>query len=34
VADRPEILYQEADHVVKSVGDVIPIVRDLLASQT
>jgi Cu+-exporting ATPase len=32
-ADRPEILYQAADNVVKSVGDVIPIVRDLLASQ-
>ena len=33
VADRPEVLYQAADHVVKSVLDVLPIVRDLLASQ-
>ncbi len=32
-ADRPEILYQAADHVVKSVGEVIPIVKDLLAGQ-
>lgn len=32
-ADRPEELYQAADHVVKNVGDVIPIVRDLLATQ-
>ena len=29
--DRPEALYKEADHVVKSVSEVIPIVKELLA---
>jgi soluble P-type ATPase len=28
--DRPEELYKEADHVVKNVSEVIPIVADLL----
>ena len=28
--DRPEALYKEADHVVKSVSEVIPIVQELL----
>jgi soluble P-type ATPase len=28
--DRPEDLYKEADHVVKNVSEVIPIVADLL----
>jgi len=28
--DRPEELYKEADHVVKNVGDVVPIVATLL----
>ena len=31
--DRPEELYKEADYVVKSVGDVVTIVRDLIASR-
>ena len=30
--DRPEELYKAADHVVKNVGEVIPIVQDLLAA--
>jgi Cu+-exporting ATPase len=30
--DRPEALYKEADHVVKSVSEVIPIVQELLKS--
>ncbi|HWR73366.1 MAG TPA: HAD family hydrolase, partial [Nitrospirota bacterium] len=28
--DRPEDLYKEADHVVKSVGEVVTIVEDLI----
>jgi Cu+-exporting ATPase len=31
--DRPEDLYKEADYVVKSVGDVVTIVQDLIASR-
>lgn len=31
--DRPEELYKEADYVVKNVGDVVTIVRNLSASQ-
>jgi soluble P-type ATPase len=30
--DRPEALYKEADHVVKSVSGVIPIVKKLLSA--
>jgi len=30
--DRPEALYREADYVVKRVGEVIPIVKELLAA--
>jgi Cu+-exporting ATPase len=29
--DRPEALYKEADHIVKNVSEVIPIVQGLLA---
>jgi soluble P-type ATPase len=32
-ADRPEDLYKEADYVVKSVGEVVTIVQDLIASR-
>ena len=32
-ADRPEILYKAADHIVKSVGEVLPIVLDLLGGR-
>jgi Cu+-exporting ATPase len=32
-ADRPEDLYKEADYVVKSVGDVVTIVQDLIAGE-
>lgn len=32
--DRPEDLFREADHVIESVGEVIPIVRDLVAPTT
>lgn len=31
--DRPEDLYKEADYVVKSVGEVVTIVQDLIASR-
>ncbi len=31
--DRPEVLYKEADYVVKSVGEVVTIVRGILESQ-
>jgi len=31
--DRPKDLYKEADYVVKSVGDVVAIVQDLIAAQ-
>jgi len=31
--DRPEELYTEADYVVKSVGEVVTIVRDLIAAR-
>jgi soluble P-type ATPase len=31
--DRPEELYKEADYVVKSVGDVVTIVQDLIAAR-
>jgi Cu+-exporting ATPase len=31
--DRPEDLYKEADYVVKSVGEVVTIVQDLIASK-
>jgi Cu+-exporting ATPase len=31
--DRPEELYKEADHVVKSVGEVVTIVQDLIAAR-
>ena len=31
--DRPKDLYKEADYVVKSVGDVVTIVQDLIASR-
>jgi soluble P-type ATPase len=30
--ERPEALYKEADHVIRSVGEVVPIVQALLAS--
>jgi Cu+-exporting ATPase len=29
--ERPEDLYKEADHIVKSVREVIPIVQELLS---
>jgi Cu+-exporting ATPase len=29
--DRPEELYREADHVVSHVGEVIPLIQDMLA---
>jgi soluble P-type ATPase len=29
--DRPEALYKEADHVIKSVSEVVPIVQEILA---
>jgi Cu+-exporting ATPase len=31
--DRPEDLYKEADYVVKSVGEVVTIVQDLIAAR-
>jgi soluble P-type ATPase len=31
--DRPEELYKEADYVVKSVGEVVTIVQDLIAAK-
>jgi Cu+-exporting ATPase len=31
--DRPEELYKEADYVVKSVGEVVTIVQDLIAAR-
>jgi soluble P-type ATPase len=31
--DRPEDLYKEADYVVKSVGEVVTIVQDLIAAK-
>ena len=31
--DRPEELYREADYVVKSVGDVVTIVQDMIAGR-
>ncbi len=31
--DRPEELYKEADHVVKSVGEVVTIVQDLIRTR-
>lgn len=31
--DRPDALFKEADYVVKSVGDVLAIVRDLVRSE-
>ena len=31
--DRPEELYKEADYVVKNVGEVVTIVRDLVAAR-
>ncbi|HSA37370.1 MAG TPA: HAD family hydrolase [Methanoregula sp.] len=31
--DRPEDLYKEADHVVKSVGEVVTIVQDLITAR-
>jgi Cu+-exporting ATPase len=31
--DRPEDLYKEADYVVKSVGEVVTIVQDLIATK-
>jgi soluble P-type ATPase len=31
--DRPEDLYKEADYVVKSVGEVVTIVQDLIAGE-
>jgi soluble P-type ATPase len=30
--DRPEALYKEADHVVKNVSEVLPIVKELLTT--
>jgi Cu+-exporting ATPase len=32
--DRPAELYKAADHIVRHVGDVVPIVRSLLARQS
>jgi soluble P-type ATPase len=31
--DRPEELYKEADYIVKTVGDVVTIVQDLIAAR-
>ena len=31
--ERPEALYKEADHVIRCVSEVVPIVKELLAGQ-